>query len=216
MRTIRDRRLPGSPHKPNDPTAGRIRTTCMMLRAVSEIDDVTLMMGVQRRDEAAFEMLYRRHARAVHAVIYRSVHDLVLADDITQTAFFRLWERSKTINVVGLRLRPWLVSVALNAIVDHTRRSRPTVALDDVPHPASPERAEQRAVEMERRDVLHAALSGLPEDQRQAINLAYFGGLTQAEIAEVLNQPLGTIKGRIRLAMQKLRNVLGPLGESYI
>ena len=87
MRTIRDRRLPGSPHKPNDPTAGRIRTTCMMLRAVSEIDDVTLMIGVQRRDEAAFEMLYRRHARAVHAVIYRSVHDLVLADDITQTAF---------------------------------------------------------------------------------------------------------------------------------
>jgi RNA polymerase sigma-70 factor (ECF subfamily) len=69
---------------------------------------------------------------------------------------------------------------------------------------------------LERRAALHTALGGLPDDQREAVDLAYFGGLTQAEIAQVLDQPLGTIKGRIRLAMQKLRSTLGTLGENYV
>jgi RNA polymerase sigma-70 factor (ECF subfamily) len=188
----------------------------MTLRAVSEIDDVTLMLGVQRRDEAAFEMLYWRHASAVHAVVYRTVSDPVFAEEITQTTFLRLWERSGTIDATGLRLRPWLVRVALNAVTDEARRRRPTVAIDEVPPPVSPDVSEQRLVELERRAALHTALGGLPDDQREAVDLAYFGGLTQAEIAQVLDQPLGTIKGRIRLAMQKLRSTLGTLGENYV
>ena len=187
-----------------------------MQRAVQEIDDATLVLGIQRRDQAAFEMLYRRHAPAVHALIYRTVRDVSIADELTQTVFLRLWERASTIQTAGLRLRAWLMTVAIHAIRDDVRRRRPTVSIDDVLHPVSAERTEDRAVATERRAFVRAALDTLPSDQRCAVDLAYFGGLSQAEIADVLEQPLGTIKGRIRLAMQKLRGALGPLGESYV
>jgi RNA polymerase sigma-70 factor (ECF subfamily) len=163
----------------------------MTPRPVAEIDDATLLIGVQRRDEAAFEMLYPRHAPAVHAVVFRSVKTSVVADEITQTAFMRLWERSTSIQTTGLRLRSWLLTVAMHAITDHERRQRPTVAIDDVPHPVAPDKTDQRTFEIERKTELRAAVDQLPDDQRRAVNLAYYGGLTQVEIAEVLDQPLG-------------------------
>ncbi len=136
----------------------------------------------------------------------------MVADEITQTAFLRLWERSAGIQTTNLRLRSWLLTVAMNAMTDHARRQRPTVPLDEVPHPVAPDGTDQNTFEMEPRTELRAAVDQLPDDQRRAVNLAYYGGLTQVEIAE----PLGTVKGRIRLAMQKLRSALGPLGESYV
>jgi RNA polymerase sigma-70 factor, ECF subfamily len=181
---------------------------------MGEATDGELVVLVAERHAEAFEELYRRHAPAVNAISRRLFGDFELAAEVTQVAFMRLWDRAHLVDGEG-RLRSWLVTVAHNAAVDRRRRKRfsttPLVeALDRVAESPGPD---DEAIMNERKHDIRAALRALPTAQRSAIELSYFGGLSQSEIAELTGEPLGTVKGRMRLGMQRLRALMTIAGE---
>ena len=169
--------------------------------------DDALMRGVSSRDASSFGTLYDRHAKAVMAVAFRLVGDREIAADLTQATFLKLWERPHAVAVGDAALRPWLLRVVRNAAVDTLRKRRLRTigpadrvvaddALDDVA-----EAVVARARAVATRDLL----ASLESAQRRVIELAYFGELTQTQIASVLGVPLGTVKSRLRLGLGKLR-----------
>jgi RNA polymerase sigma-70 factor (ECF subfamily) len=178
--------------------------------------DDRLVRALEQRDQRALESLYDRYGDYVYSVCLRMVGDVQLAEDITQEVFLRLWRRPDLYDDQRGRFVTWLLSVARNRAIDE-RRSRgrrfkhetpPSLAAEEMLAGASSEEAEDAAVLSDERVVIEKALATLPAEQRLAIQLAYFGGYTQQEIASGLRQPLGTIKTRIRLGLQKLRQVL--------
>lgn len=181
----------------------------------TETDDEVLVQRVVERDAEAFAQLYDRYADLVYSVALRVLADPALAEDITQDVFLRVWRTPTAYDAARGRFVSWLVSVARNRAVDEVRmrgRRRVREVGDATAGEDPPDgRAEdpQLAVQIQAdRLAVRRALRLLPEDQRVAIELAYFSGLTQQEIAEQLQQPLGTIKTRTRLAMKKLRAAL--------
>jgi RNA polymerase sigma-70 factor, ECF subfamily len=191
----------------------------MPSRAAGDLSDEELLDRVTARDQAAFESLYLRHSDLVYSIALRVVADPGIAQDVAQEVFLRVWRHPSLFDVSRGRFVSWLMSVARNRAVDEVRsRGRrrlreviPAPGADDPPDPQAvdPQLAAQLSIERER---VRGALEGLPNEQRLAVELAYFGGMTQQEIASVLNTPLGTVKTRVRLAMKKLR---ASLGESY-
>jgi RNA polymerase sigma-70 factor (ECF subfamily) len=181
--------------------------------ALGEATDGELLALVAQRHAEAFEELHRRHAPAVHAMARRLFNDSDLAADVTQVAFMRLWDRH-VLDRDG-RLRAWLVRVAHNAGVDRLRRKGvSTLPLDDAQDRAADSLGpHDEVIVNERKRDIRTALGALPTAQRSAIELAYFGGLSQSEIAELTGEPLGTVKGRIRLGMQRLRALMTTAGE---
>jgi len=178
-------------------------------------DDEVLVQRVVARDAEAFAHLYDRYADLVYSVALRVLADPALAEDMAQDVFLRLWRTPAAYDATRGRFVSWLVSVARNRAVDEVRmrgRRRVREVGDSTGSDDPPDgRAEdpQLAVQIQAdRLAVRRALRLLPEDQRVAIELAYFSGLTQQEIAEHLQQPLGTIKTRTRLAMKKLRAAL--------
>lgn len=176
--------------------------------------DERLVVAIAKRDVRALEALYDRYGDYVYSVSLRVVGDVQLAEDIAQEVFLRLWRRPDLFDAGRGRFITWLLSVARNRAIDE-RRSRgrrfrhenpPGLMSDDLPSVA--EDPVDSAVQSDDRVVIQKALSLLPAEQRLAIQLAYFGGYTQQEIATGLSQPLGTVKTRIRLGLQKLRAVL--------
>jgi RNA polymerase sigma-70 factor, ECF subfamily len=177
-----------------------------------EPSDEELLERIVNHDQGAFESLYHRHADLVYSIALRVVADPGIAQDVAQEVFLRVWRQPALFDVARGRFVSWLMSVARNRAVDEVRsrgrrRLREVTSVpgaDDPPDPQAvdPQIAAQLADEQ---GEVRAALAQLPEDQRVAIELAYFGGMTQQEIASVLNTPLGTIKTRVRLAMKKLR-----------
>jgi RNA polymerase sigma-70 factor (ECF subfamily) len=186
------------------------------LAAPDQISDETLLDRLQSGDQEAFEAVYSRYADLVYSIALRVVADTGIAQDVAQDVFFRLWRNPELFDVTRGRFMSWLMSVTRNRAVDEVRsRGRrrlrevvPTPGADDPPDPQAidPQAAAQLAME---RDAVRRALTGLPEEQRVTVELAYFGGMTQQEIASVLDTPLGTVKTRVRLAMKKLRGLLG-------
>jgi RNA polymerase sigma-70 factor, ECF subfamily len=196
---------------------GRTRRLGERARAGSancaDLPDEALMMLVDSRRADAFEELYRRHAGAVASFVSRICSDRQVADEVTQSAFFTLWNHAGRFRPEAGRLRAWLLTIARNAAIDRTRIKR----VDVVPFEAAAQAAsresgpEEQVENFERNRTVREALAALSDDQRTVIELAFFGGLTQTEIARVVNEPLGTVKSRVRLGMQKLRRILGPL-----
>jgi RNA polymerase sigma-70 factor (ECF subfamily) len=144
------------------------------------------------------------------------VGDTQLAEDLTQEVFLRLWRRPDLYDVSRGRFVTWLLSVARNRGIDE-RRSRgrrfryetpPSLAAEDMLASAATSEGDDAAILSDERIVIQKALGTLPAEQRLAIQLAYFGGYTQQEIAKGLGQPLGTVKTRIRLGLQKLRALM--------
>ncbi|HEY5640262.1 MAG TPA: sigma-70 family RNA polymerase sigma factor [Dehalococcoidia bacterium] len=184
----------------------------------SELSDEELMQRLTVRDLAAFRTLYARYSKLVYSATYRVLRDSHLAEDMVQEVFLRLWRKPDSYSPTRGRLTTWLTSVSRNRAVDEVRsRNRryrhetasPEEAEREVPAPETEDPGLTAEMADQRRIIL-AALSKLPEEQRKTIELAYFGGYTQQEIAQMLEQPLGTIKTRIRLGMQKLRVALTP------
>jgi RNA polymerase sigma-70 factor (ECF subfamily) len=178
------------------------------------------MAAVVAGDSRAFDTLYDRYADLVYSVSLRVLGDSQLAEDSAQDVFVRLWQRPESFVAHRGRFLSWLMSVARNRSVDELRargrrRRRETVvfdAADDTPvgqqHDAGPD--PQLAAEVREAQVsIRKALTELPSEQRKALEMAYFGGFTQQEVANILGEPLGTVKTRIRLGMQKLRAALG-------
>ncbi len=184
--------------------------------APAQVSDEALLDRIQAGDQEAFETIYARYADLVYSIALRVVADTGIAQDLAQDVFFRLWRNPESFDVTRGRFMSWLTSVARNRAVDEVRsRGRrrlreviPAPGADDPvdPHAVDPQTAAQLSIE---RDAVRKALAVLPEEQRLTVELAYFGGMTQQEIASVLDTPLGTVKTRIRLAMKKLRSLLG-------
>ena len=169
------------------------------------------MRLVASRRADAFEELYRRHSVAVAAIASRTVTDRGCADEATQSAFLSLWRRAAQLELRSSSVRPWLIIVARNAAIDAARRMHAVERLD-APRSAAGETRlpEDIVMQREAEQAVHAALASLDDTQREALQLAFFGGLSQSEIAQVTGVPLGTVKGRIRLAMRRLRAILAP------
>lgn len=183
----------------------------------TSLRDDELMDRLGRRDIAAFEALYDRYGDLVFSVALRVVGDTYVAEDIAQDVFLRVWRRPEQFDLNRGKFVTWILSVTRNRSIDE-RRSRgrrlrheslPAADEDDV-IPSGNDRddpALATVIALDRQAV-RDAMVGLPPEQKLAIQLAYFGGLTQQEIANQLGQPLGTVKTRIRLGMQKMRGAL--------
>lgn len=177
------------------------------------------MRRLSFRDKRALEVVFDRYGDLVYSTALRVLRDPHLAQDISQEIFIRLWRKPQSYVAERGRFLTWLISVTRNRAVDEVR-SRGRRQRHET---ASPEEQEREFPAGESNDpalsaqlaeesrIVRAALAELPPEQREVIELAYFGGLTQQEISDRLAQPLGTVKTRIRLGMQKLRAALAPV-----
>ena len=178
--------------------------------------DPDLLRQMQLGNESAFEVLYTRYGGLIFTLALRIVGDRELAREVLQDTLLRCWDGREAYDPSRGRVPAWLLRIARNRAID-LLRSRPHQARLREREPLTglaSETAQPDATDavMLRRAVTNA-LQGLPTGQREAIELAYYAGHTQAEIARVLGEPLGTIKSRTREAMERLRTVLWPLIE---
>jgi len=168
-------------------------------------------------DEGALATLYDRWSDRVHSLAVHLLRDARDAEDIVEETFWQAWRGAARYDAARGNVGTWLLTICRSRSLDklRSRRRRPEdTTLDDAPATPSPEPdAMDAMVTMETGRLVRAALAELPLEQRQTLELAYFRGLSQSEIAEKTGQPLGTIKTRVRLAMAKLRDKLGFLQE---
>jgi RNA polymerase sigma-70 factor (ECF subfamily) len=178
------------------------------------MDDVTLIHDIAQAKPEALSALYDRYGRLVFSLAYAIVADQAVAEEITQDVFVRVWQRADTYRPEQAQVSTWLTAITRHHAIDVLRRrnARPeahSVGWDDLhPQALAAHDLEDHAEQALLGERLRAALADLPPDQQQALALAYLHGYTQVQIAELLRQPLGTIKTRIRTAMQKLRQKL--------
>jgi RNA polymerase sigma-70 factor (ECF subfamily) len=176
--------------------------------------DEDLMALVQEHEAPAFEVLFDRHADAAFSLAYRMCGRRSMAEDVVQESFLSLWRRGASYDPTRGSVRSWVLSVVHNRAIDAFRRETVRTSRD-VGDEGVAERvaaSERTEAEVERRDEarhVRSALGELPADQRQVIELAYFGGFTHSQIAEMLTLPAGTVKGRMRLGLTKMRVALG-------
>jgi len=164
-------------------------------------------------DPRAFELLYDRHAGASFSLAYRMVGDRVTAEDISQEAFLSIWRSRLRYQPERGSVRTWVLGIVHHRAIDALRRNlvheRRRSSADGIEerHEA-PERTEAEAARREDARHVRAALADLPDEQCRVIELAYFGGFSHSQIAEMLEMPIGTVKGRMRLGLDKLRRGL--------
>ena len=171
------------------------------------LTDGELLQRVAVGDQGAFELLYRRFSRAVYGFALRRLGDRGRAEDAVQETFASVWRSARSYRPERGPGAPWLYAVARNAIVDRARaRTEPTAEHPEQPSgdPDPSERAESSFVAWR----VHRALEELPASERTVLELAYWSGLSQSEVAEFLNIPLGTVKTRTRSGLARLADVL--------
>jgi RNA polymerase sigma-70 factor (ECF subfamily) len=181
-----------------------------------EIDDLILIAAIAAGDSNALEQFYDRYGAVVYRMALRMLKNRELAENVVQEVFWRVWRRSASfINERG-RVAQWLFRIVHNLCIDELRRmrARPMPLYEDAEHPVIQQLIDEQidvpaaAWTTEQRRMIAEALGELPAAQRQAIALAYFGGMSHQQIASKLNRPLGTIKTRVRLGLQKLGGLL--------
>jgi len=178
-----------------------------------EGDDGDLAKRLQRREPAALGDLYDRYGKLAYSLIYRVVRDTGVAEDLVQETFLRVWNRSQGFDAERGALGPWLLAVARNRAIDYVRSSggkmaRGALELAYAEHPTVFVNFEADVLSQDRARRVRAALERLNENQRHVIELAYFEGLSQSEMAERMGQPLGTVKTWVRAALKNLRDDL--------
>jgi RNA polymerase sigma-70 factor (ECF subfamily) len=183
--------------------------------------DAQIMEGVRAGDGRAIAALYDRYHGLIFSLGLRMLNDREGAEELVQEVFLRAWRQAATYQPALGRLSTWLLGIARNLAVDELRRrgARPQradgdsdIQLATLAAPESTDPAEQTSLAA-RRDEIRRALDALPAAQRQVMDLAYYGGLTQSEIAARLGEPLGTVKTRMRLGTQKLRDQLQEMNQ---
>ena len=176
-------------------------------------DDARLIALVAKHDRHAFGLLYERYKSVVYTIALRITGDRELAEDVLQDVFFRCWQKSGTFRPERGRVAPWLMGMARNRSVDVLRGRQQQARLQGAAELAEHLRLRTASApddEAVLRQDVATALSMLSPLQREAIELAFYGGLTHAEVAEVIGAPLGTVKTRIRDGMQRLKLLLAP------
>ncbi len=172
--------------------------------------DEELMGLVAAGDSDAFEVVFERHADAAFSLAYRICGRQSLAEDVVQEALLSLWRSGARYDRARGSVRTWTLGMVHNRAIDALRRSgvheRRRASAEGIEESLeAPERTDTQVIDNATAEHMRAALAELPADQRRVVQLAYFGGFTQAEIATILETPIGTVKGRMRLALQKLR-----------
>jgi RNA polymerase sigma-70 factor (ECF subfamily) len=180
--------------------------------------DEELMQLVYRGNAAAFEVIYDRHADAAFSLAFRMCRQRAQAEDVVQEAFLSLWRSGARYDRNRGSVRTWTLGIVHNRAIDALRRKTVRdrgLSTEEGIEERIPAR-ERTELEFARRDEareIREALGQLPEEQSRVIELAYFGGMTHVEIASMLEVPIGTIKGRMRLGMAKMRMTLGDPAE---
>jgi RNA polymerase sigma-70 factor (ECF subfamily) len=174
-------------------------------------NDESLARGLQRKDPAAMGDLYDRFGRVAYSVILSIVRDGAVAEDLVQETFLRVWNRAQTFDVERGALGPWLLSIARNRAIDHVRSAsarmdRNAFELDAHEHPSLFVDMERDVVNADHARLIQKAIAKLSQNQREVIQLAYYEGLSQSEMAERMGQPLGTVKTWVRGALKFLRD----------
>jgi len=176
-------------------------------------DDPALVARMQRRDPNALAELYDRYGRVTFSLIVRMVRDTGTAEDLVQETFLRVWNRVQGFDAQRGALGPWLLAVARNRAIDYLRsaggRERNALEFDEAAHPALYCDMEKDLFSADKVRRVKSAVEKLSPNQRQVIELAYFEGLSQTEMAERMGQPLGTVKTWVRTALKTLRDELG-------
>ncbi len=182
---------------------------------MESLADEEVMHLVQDGNPRAFELLYDRHSGAGFSLAYRMVGDRVVAEDISQEAFLSIWRSRHRYQADRGSVRTWVLGIVHHRAIDalrrnlvHDRRRSSAEGIEE--RHEAPERERTDVVAARREDAQHvrAALKDLPDEQCRVIELAYFGGFSHSKIAEMLEMPIGTVKGRMRLGLDKLRKGL--------
>jgi RNA polymerase sigma-70 factor, ECF subfamily len=181
------------------------------LRSLADED---VMQLVRRGDARAFEVIYERHSAAAFSLAYRMMGTRTGAEDVTQDAFLSLWRSGARYDRARGSVRTWVLGIVHHRAIDalrratvHDRRRASDEGIEE--RFEARERTDFEAARREEAGTVRGALSSLPADQSQVIELAYFGGFTHTEIADMLDAPVGTVKGRMRLGLKKMRAQLG-------
>jgi RNA polymerase sigma-70 factor (ECF subfamily) len=188
---------------------GRLRTS----GDIHHLADEELMQLVQTGDARAFETVYDRHGGAAFSLAYRMVGNRTVAEDVTQEAFLSIWRSRLRYEPTRGSVRTWVLGIVHHRTIDalrrnlvHDRRRTSAEGIED--RLEAPERTDVEVARRQEADTVRAALHTLPEQQTKVIELAYFGGFTHTQIAEMLSLPIGTVKGRMRLGLDKLHRQL--------
>ena len=184
---------------------------------IPRLADEELMELVGKGDARAFEAVYDRHGGPAFSLAYRMVGNRVIAEDITQEAFLSIWRSRMRYQRERGSVRTWVLGIVHHRAIDalrrnlvHERRRASAEGIEE--YHEAPERTDVEVARREEARTVRAAIEELPDQQGRVIELAYFGGFTHTQIAEMLEMPIGTVKGRMRLGLQKMRNALeGPV-----
>lgn len=175
-------------------------------------DDSGLVARMQRRDPQALAELYDRYGGVTYSLILRVVRDTGIAEDLVQETFLRVWNRVSGFDAQKGSIGPWLLAVARNRAIDYLRsaggRERNAVEYEETDHPSLYCDMEKDILASDKARKVKSAIDKLPANYRQVIELAYFEGLSQTEMAERMGQPLGTVKTWVRTALKNLRDEL--------
>jgi RNA polymerase sigma factor (sigma-70 family) len=185
-----------------------------MDRDLAHLSDEALLSLIASSDEAALAELYDRFGGVAYGLALRIVRDETLAQDAVQEAFLAVWRTADRFLAERARASTWVLTLVHRRAVDLVRREdrRRGDPLESAPEPSAAQTVDEEAELGFRRRVVQEALRRLPPDQRQALELGYYGGLTQSEVAERLGQPLGTVKSRMFTGLARLRELLAQAG----
>jgi len=185
---------------------------------VQQLRDEELLALIVRREEAALGVLYDRYGGLVYTIALRITGDRQTAEEVVQDVFQSIWQTAGSFQPGLGAAASWLVGISRHRAIDATRSKRErartreqTIEGGVFPDPGS--NPDVSVLQLDLREAVRTALDTLPPSQRQAVELAYYGGLTRVEIAERLGEPIGTVKTRLRLGLLKLRDLLRPFAE---
>lgn len=175
-------------------------------------DDVRLVERIARGDADALGELYDRYGRVAFGVLYRMLPGPEAAEEVAQDAFHAVWRQAGSYRLDRGSVRTWLLAICRNAAIDWRRtrgkRIEREVTIEAAAELLSDAKVDERVVSALRAERVRAVVGQLPREQREVLTLAFWGGYSQSEIAARTNTPLGTVKSRVRLAMNKLREIL--------
>jgi RNA polymerase sigma-70 factor, ECF subfamily len=183
-------------------------------RELSHLSDEALVLLAARSQQAALAELYDRYGRPAYGLALRILRDEALAEDAVQEAFLGVWRGAARFLPERGKASTWILTLVHRRAVDLVRREerRRADTLEQAPEPIGGGDVDEEAWLRLQRERVQAALRQLPDQQREALELAYYGGFTQSELAERLGQPLGTIKSRMFMGLARLRELLGDPG----